>query len=84
MSIEEEKPADTPKVTVDAVGEWLTQTTRLFVKFAIILLILGSALVLSFALHLPLYMPYSFILLIAAVLFIMLIMVSMKKSIKKL
>lgn len=78
MSIDEQKTLDKSKVTVDAVREWLTQTTELFAKFAIMLIILGGALVLSFALHLPLYMPYSFILLIAAVLFIMLIMVSMK------
>ena len=78
MSIDEQKTLDTSKVTVDAVGEWLTQTTRLFAKFAIMLIILGGALVLSFALHLPLYVPYSLILLIAAVLFIMLIMVSIK------
>ncbi|MDE4454157.1 hypothetical protein [Psychrobacter sp. DAB_AL62B] len=78
MSIDDKKPADTSKVTVDAVREWLIQTTRLFAKFAIILLILGGALLLSFALHLPIYVSYSLVLLIAAVLFIMLIMVSIK------
>ena len=78
MSIEEKKPAESPKVTVDTVREWLVQTTRLFTKFAFILLILGSALLLSFALHLPPYVFYSLVLLIAAVLFIMLIMVSIK------
>ena len=78
MSIDEKTPMETPKVTVEAVRGWLIQTTRLFSKFTIILLMLGSALLLSFALHLPIYVPYSLILLIAAVLFIMLIMVSMK------
>ena len=78
MSIDEKKPVETPKVTIDAVREWLIQTTRLFAKFAIILLTLGSALVVSFALHLPLYVSYSLVLLVAAVLFIMLIMVSIK------
>ena len=78
MSIDEKPPVDMPKVTVDTVREWLIQTTRLFAKFAIILLIVGSALVVSFALHLPLYVSYSLVLLIAAVLFIMLIMVSIK------
>ena len=78
MSIDEKKPVETPKVTIDAVREWLIQTTRLFAKFAIILLALGSALVVSFALHLPLYVSYSLVLLVAAVLFIMLIMVSIK------
>ena len=75
MSIDEKTPVDMPKVTVDTVREWLIQTTRLFAKFAIILLIVGSALVVSFALHLPLYVSYSLILLVAAVLFIILIMV---------
>lgn len=78
MSIDEKKPVETPKVTIDAVREWLIQTTRLFAKFAMILLTLGSALVVSFALHLPLYVSYSLVLLVAAVLFIMLIMVSIK------
>ena len=78
MSIDEKTPVETPKVTIDAVREWLIQTTRLFAKFAIILLIVGSGLILSFALHLPLYVSYSLVLLIAAVLFIMLIMVSIK------
>ena len=78
MSIDEQKTLDASNITVDAVREWLIQTTRLFAKFAIILLIVGSALVVSFALHLPLYMSYSLILLVAAVLFIILIMVSIK------
>ena len=78
MSIDEKTPVETPKVTIDAVREWLIQTTRLFAKFAIILFTLGSALVVSFALHLPLYVSYSLVLLVAAVLFIMLIMVSIK------
>ncbi len=78
MSIDEKAPIDMPKVTVDTVREWLIQTTQLFAKFAIILLIVGIALVVSFALHLPLYVSYSLILLVAAVLFIMLIMVSIK------
>lgn len=78
MSTDEKQPAGTPKVTIDSVREWLIQTTRLFAKFSIILLIIGSALVLSFALDLPLYVSYSLVLLIAAVLFIMLIMVSIK------
>ena len=78
MNINEQKPVETPKITVDAVREWLIQTTQLFAKFAIILVILSSALVLSFALHLPFYVSYSLTLSIAAVLFIMLIMVSIK------
>ncbi|MBE0445759.1 hypothetical protein [Psychrobacter sp. FME5] len=78
MSTDEKQPAGTPKVTIDSVREWLIQTTRLFAKFSIILLIIGSALVLSFALDLPLYVSYSLVLLIAAVLFIILIMVSIK------
>ena len=78
MSIDEKTPVETPKVAIDAVREWLIQTTRLFAKFAIILFTLGSALVVSFALHLPLYVSYSLVLLVAAVLFIMLIMVSIK------
>lgn len=78
MNSNEQKMLDTPKVTVDAVREWLIQTTRLFAKFAIMLLIIGSALALSIALRLPPYMSYSLILMVAAVLFIMLIMVSIK------
>ena len=78
MSIDEQKTLDTSKVTVDTVRDWLIQTTQLFAKFAIVLIILGSALIVSFILHLPLYVTYSFVLLIAAVLFIMLIMISIK------
>lgn len=78
MSIDEQKTLDTSKVTVDTVRDWLIQTTQLFAKFAIILIILGSALIVSFMLHLPPYVSYTLVLLIAAVLFIMLIVVSIK------
>lgn len=78
MSINEQKTLDKSKITLDTVRDWLIQTTQLFAKFAIMLLIVGSALVFSFALDLPRYVSYSFVLLIAAVLFIMLIMISIK------
>ncbi len=78
MSIDEQKTLDKSKITVEVVREWLIQTTELFAKFAIMLIVLGAVSALSFALNLPLYVSYSFILLIAAVLFIMLIMLSIK------
>ena len=78
MSIDEQKTFDKSKITLDIVREWLVQTTQLFAKLAIILIILGSALIVSFMLHLPPYVSYTLVLLIAAVLFIMLIMISIK------
>lgn len=78
MSTEAQKTMDTPKLTLALIRDWLISTTRLFAKFALILIILGSALALSVALNAPLYLSYLAILLIAAVLFIMLIMVSIK------
>lgn len=78
MKNDEQKSMDTRAISLDTVRDWLIQTTRLFAKFAIILILLGGALVLSFTLHSPLYITYSIVLMIAAVLFIMLIMVSIK------
>lgn len=70
--------APATKVTLDTVRDWLIATTRLFAKFAAILFVLAGALMISFLLHLPLFVSYSLVLIIAAVLFIMLIMVSIK------
>ena len=78
MGIDEQKTSNKSKTTVDEVREWLTQTTELFAKFAIMLITLGAAFALSLALHLPLYVSYTLVLIIAAVLFIMLIMISIK------
>ena len=82
MSITEPESMDTQVVSqvvrLDSIRDWLIQTTHLFTKFAITLTVLGSALVLSFTFNLPLYISYSIVLIIAAVLFIMLIMVSIK------
>lgn len=81
MNTNEQKSMDLRAISLDSIRDWLIQTTQLFAKFAYVLIILGSALVLSFSLHLPLYVTYSIVLMIAAVLFIMLIMVSIKNII---
>ncbi|MEN2751151.1 hypothetical protein AAIR29_05825 [Psychrobacter sp. FBL11] len=70
-------PPITP-ISLDAIRTWLIATTRLFARFAAILIVLAGALIASFLLHLPLIVSYGLILSISAVLFIMLIMMSIK------
>ncbi|MGM8909712.1 hypothetical protein ACS8FB_06280 [Psychrobacter sp. 1U1] len=70
-------PPVTP-ICLDSIRTWLIATTRLFARFSVILIVLAGALIASFLLHLPLIMSYGLILSISAVLFIMLIMMSIK------
>lgn len=81
MTTDEPKTMDTQALSLDAIRNWLMQTTQLFAKFALILVLLGGALFVSVRASLPLYVSYSLILIIAAVLFIMLIMVSINNII---
>ena len=69
---------DVNKVTIDSIREWLIRTTQMFARFAIILAVLCAVLALSLFSNLPTYVSYTIILLIAAVLFTMLILISIE------
>lgn len=71
------------KITINTIRKWLIHTTQMFARFAMILVILGAALAVSVVVHLPVYVTYAIVLLIAAVLFIMLIMISIENIVYK-
>ncbi|TXD98034.1 hypothetical protein ES754_03530 [Psychrobacter frigidicola] len=71
------------KINIDTIREWLIRTTRMFARFALILAVLGTALVSSIRLHLPFYLSYAIVLIISAVLFIMLVIISIENIVYK-
>ena len=63
---------------IDKIRDWLVRTTRTFTKFAFILTGLILALFITNFLHLSIYLSYLIVFAIAAVLFIMLIMIAIE------
>ncbi|WP_218689720.1 hypothetical protein [Psychrobacter sp. BF1] len=78
MTKSDNKAADNQEVNLDSIRDWLIRTTQIFAKFAIILIALALALLLANALNRPLYISYLIVGMIAAVLFIMLIMIAIE------
>ncbi|WP_352337619.1 hypothetical protein [Psychrobacter sp. 16-MNA-CIBAN-0192] len=83
MASTEKRVTGNNKVTINTIREWLIHTTQLFARFAIILAGLGVALFVSVIAHLPVYVSYAIVLLVAAVLFIMIIMISIENIVYK-
>ncbi len=78
MTKSDNKAADNREVNLNSIRDWLIRTTQIFAKFAIILIALALALLLANALNRPLYISYLIVAMIAAVLFIMLIMIAIE------
>lgn len=78
MTKSDNKAADNQEVNLNSIRDWLIRTTQIFAKFAIILIALALALLLANALNRPLYISYLIVGMIAAVLFIMLIMIAIE------
>lgn len=78
MTKSDNKAADNREVNLNSIRDWLIRTTQIFAKFAIILIALALALLLANALNRPLYISYLIVGMIAAVLFIMLIMIAIE------
>lgn len=78
MTKSDNKAADNREVNLNSIRDWLIRTTQIFAKFAIILIAFALALLLANALNRPLYISYLIVGMIAAVLFIMLIMIAIE------
>ena len=78
MSTDKQEHSDTPKLSLDAIDDWLIKTTSTVIKFSLILFLLCLILLVISFLQLPLYVSLLIVFAISIVLFIMLIKIAIE------